>query len=187
LDTGHAGKVPAIHALGLFEPLSSRYLNLISVQVKAQVAAQVRAGQITKTLATTVDATLKSAIKKLRATGKVASNLPYGLDSLLSPSTAMFLYETDKFDPQALARALNPSTPVLLTCSNEDTQITCFEVGRIVNGLFAAGEHYDLVHLTNVDHVLKVDPTGSPANYTKNLPFSPALKVALKSFVQKNL
>jgi hypothetical protein len=34
---------------------------------------------------------------------------------------------------------------------------------------------------------LKVDPTGSPANYTKNLPFSPALKVALKSFVQKNL
>jgi hypothetical protein len=187
LDTGHAGKVPAIHALGLFEPLSSRYLNLISVQVKAQVAAQVRAGQITKTLATTVDATLKSAIKRLRATRKVASNLPYGLDSLLSPSTAMFLYEADKFDPQALARALNPSTPVLLTCSDADTQITCFEVGRIVNGLFAAGEHYDLVHLTNVDHVLKVDPTGSPANYTKNLPFSPALKVALKSFVQKNL
>jgi hypothetical protein len=56
-----------------------------------------------------------------------------------------------------------------------------------VNGLSAAGEHYDLVHLTNVDHVLKVDPTGSPANYTKNLPFSAVLKAALKEFVQKNL
>jgi hypothetical protein len=41
--------------------------------------------------------------------------------------------------------------------------------------------------LTNVDHVLKVDPTGAPANYTKDLPFSPVLKVALKEFVQNNL
>lgn len=187
LDTGHAGKVPPIHALGLFEPLSSRYLNLISFQVRAQIAALVQAGQITKTVAATVDARLKSVIMKLRATGKVAPNLPYGLDSLLNLGTAKFLYEADKFDPQALARAVDPSTPVLLTCSNADTQITCFEVGRIVNGLFAAGEHYDLVHLTNVDHVLKVDPSGSPANYTKNLPFSPVLKAALKKFVQKNL
>lgn len=51
----------------------------------------------------------------------------------------------------------------------------------------AAGEHFDLVHLTNVDHVLKVDPTGSPANYTKNLPFPPVLKAALNEFGNKNL
>ena len=187
LATGHAGSVPAIHALGLFEPLSNRYLGLISIQVKAQVAAQVKSGQISATLAKTVDATLKSAIKQIRTTGKVASNLPYGLDTVLNPGTAKYLYETDKFDPQALASAVSPSTSVFVTCSNADTQVTCAEVGRIVSGLSTAGNGYDFVHLTNVDHVLKVDPTGSSTNYTKNLPFSPVLKVALKKFVEKNL
>jgi len=187
LATGHAGSVPAIHALGLFEPLSNRYLGLISIQVKAQVAAQVKSGQISATLAKTVDATLKSAIKQIRTTGEVASNLPYGLDTVLNPGTAKYLYETDKFDPQALASAVSPSTSVFVTCSNADTQVTCAEVGRIVSGLSTAGDDYDFVHLTNVDHVLKVDPTGSSTNYTKNLPFSPVLKVALKKFVEKNL
>jgi hypothetical protein len=187
LATGHAGSVPAIHALGLFEPLSNRYLGLISIQVKAQVAAQVKSGQISATLAKTVDATLKSAIKQIRTSGKVASNLPYGLDTVLNPGTAKYLYETDKFDPQALASAVSPSTSVFVTCSNADVQVTCAEVGRIVSGLSTAGNDYDFVHLTNVDHVLKVDPTGSSTNYTKNLPFSPVLKVALKKFVEKNL
>ena len=187
LATGHAGPVPPIHALGLFESLSNRYLSLISIQINTQVAAEVKSGQITATLGKNADKTLKSAIKKLRATGKVSSDLPYGLENVLSPMTANYLYEANKFDPQALARVLSPTTSVLVTCSNADTQITCGEVDRIVSGLSAAGDHYDFVHLTNVDHVLKVDPTGSPTNYTKNLPFSPVLKAALKAFVKKNL
>jgi uncharacterized protein len=187
LATGHAGSVPPIHALGLFEPLSNRYLNLISIQVKAQVAAQLKSGQISSTLASTVDTTLKSAIKQIRTTGKVAANLPYGLDTVLNPGTAKYLYQANKFDPEVLARSLPFTTAVLVTCSNADTQVTCGEVGRIVSGLSAVSHRYDLVHLTNVDHVLKVDPTGSPANYTKNLPFSPALKTALRAFVDKYL
>ena len=187
LATSHAGKVPAIHALGLFEPLPGRYLSLIGVQVKAEIAAQLKAGAITKKLAATVDTTLKTAIKHLRATGTVAPQLPYGLDTILNGSTAKFLYQADQFDPEALARAVPATTPVLVTCSSADTQVSCRQVGRVVNGLFAAGEHYQLVRLVGVDHVLKVDPTGSPANYTKELPFSPALKTALKEFVTKNL
>jgi uncharacterized protein len=50
LATGHAGAAPPIHALGLFEPLSLRYLSLITVQVQAQAAAQEKAGVITKSL-----------------------------------------------------------------------------------------------------------------------------------------
>jgi pimeloyl-ACP methyl ester carboxylesterase len=187
LATGHAGPVPAIHALGLFEPLSNRYLALVSIQVKALVAAEVKAGQISGTQGTAIDATLKSAIKQIRTTGKVATNLPYGLEGVLNPGTAKFLNQTNKFDPKVLAGAVLPSIPVFVTCSNADTQVSCAEVGRIVSGLSSAGDDYDFVHLTNVDHVLKVDPTGSPANYTKNLPFSPVLKAALKLFVQKNL
>ena len=41
--------------------------------------------------------------------------------------------------------------------------------------------------LTGVDHLLKQDPTGSAANYTEPLPFSPQLQRALRSFVQQNL
>jgi hypothetical protein len=152
-----------------------------------EIAAQLKAGAITKTLAATVDTTLKSAIKRLRATGTVAPNLAYGLDSVLNDSTAKFLYQADQFDPQALARAVPATTPVLVTCSNADRQVSCRQVGRIINGLFAAGEHYQLVRLVGVDHVLKVDPTGSATNYTKNLPFSPALRTALKKFVTKSL
>lgn len=68
LATGHAGPVPPIHALGLFESLSNRYLSLISIQINTQVAAEVKSGQITATLGKNADKTLKSAIKKLRAT-----------------------------------------------------------------------------------------------------------------------
>jgi dienelactone hydrolase len=87
LATGHAGAAPPIHALGLFEPLSLRYLSLITVQLQAQAAAQEKAGVITKSLAATFDKTLAKAVKRLRATGTVAPDLPYGLDNLLSPAT----------------------------------------------------------------------------------------------------
>jgi alpha-beta hydrolase superfamily lysophospholipase len=187
LATGHAGHVPAIHALGLIEPLSDRYLTLVSVQVEAEVAAQLKAGEISKSLAATVDATLTSAITRLRATGEVSANLKYGLATLLNASNAKFFQEADRFDPKSLARALPSATPVLVTCSTSDNQVSCLQVGRIVQGLRGAGAHYQLIQMANVDHVLKVDPTGSPVNYTKKLPFSPVLRAALKEFVAKNL
>jgi len=187
LATGHAGKAPPIHALGLFEPLSLRYLSLITVQLRAQVAAERRAGEITNSLAATVDTTLAKAVKNLRATGTVSPGLPYGLDSLLNPATAKFLHGADKFDPKRLAASLARRTPVIVTCSTADSQVSCAQVQRIVQGLHEAGASTQFVPLTGVDHVLKVDPTGSPANYTKRLPFSPVLKSALRTFVEQNL
>ncbi len=187
LATSHAGAVPAIHALGLFEPLSLRYLDLITVQVDTQVAAQVASGAITKSLGRTVDSTLAHAVKQLRSKGTVPANLPYGLDSLLSPATAKFLSEADTFDPATLAAALPAHTPVLVSCSNADLQVSCTQVQRIVTGLTHAEATTSFVQLKGVDHVLKVDPTGSAANYTKKLPFSPALRVALQRFVDEAL
>jgi uncharacterized protein len=187
LATGDAGSVPPVRAIGLFEPLSLRYLDLISVQVDAQVAAQVRSGAITKTLASTVDRTLKRAVKRLRASGTVAAHLPYGLSSVLSPATATFLSEADKFDPATLAAALPSRTRVLVTCSNADQQVSCQEVERVVTGLAKADADTTFVKLRGVDHVLKVDPTGAAANYTKKLPFSPALRAALRRFVDAAL
>jgi len=187
LATGDAGPVPPIHALGLFEPLSLRYLDLITVQVDAQVAAQLREGVITKQLATTVDSTLSRAVTRLRTKGTVAANLPYGLNGVLNPATAKFLAEADVFDPETLAAALSSHTPVLVTCSNADVQVSCAQVKRVVRGLAQANADATFVQLKGVDHVLKVDPTGAAANYTKKLPFSPVLRRALRRFVHEYL
>jgi hypothetical protein len=187
LASGHAGTVPPIHALGLFEPLSLRYLDLIGIQIDAQIAAQVKSGAISKKLASSVTSTATSVIARLRRTGKVSADLPYGLSLILSPSSATYLYQADKLDPQTVASMLRVSTPVLVTCSFADSQVTCPEVNRIVHGLTSAKAKIDFVQLSNVDHVLKVDPSGQAANYTKSLPFSSRLRSAIQSFVERSL
>jgi uncharacterized protein len=187
LATGNAGSTPPIRALGLFEPLSQRYLDLITAQVDASLTAQVRSGAITTSLETTVEKDLTVAIARLRSKGTVKANLPYGLANLLNPSDALFLSQADRFDPAVLAAHVGTGTPVLLTCSNDDIQVTCAEVNRVAQGLVASSSHVDFVHLRGVDHVLKVDPSLGGSNYTKNLPFSPQLKVALRRFVKNSL
>ena len=112
---------------------------------------------------------------------------PYGIGDDLNPTTAEFYSQTDRFDPSSLAAKLPRGTPVLISCSNADTQISCADVAHLKQGLKRAHADIDAVHLHNVDHVLKVDPTGSPNNFTLPVPFSPQLKVALAAFVRRNL
>ncbi len=77
--------------------------------------------------------------------------------------------------------------PVLVSCSDADTQVTCDDVDRLVAGLTSAGTKTDFVHLTGVNHVLKEDASRSPENYIRPLPFSAQLTAALASFVKGNL
>jgi alpha-beta hydrolase superfamily lysophospholipase len=186
LASGHSGSTPPIHALGLFEPLSQRYLDLITDQVDASLKSQVKSGAITKSLEKTVESDLKSAVTQLRDLGTVKANLPYGLANLLNPTDALFLAQADRFDPAFLAGEVAKGTPVLLTCSNDDIQVTCGEVNRVLQG-FDASAHLDFVHLVGVDHVLKMDASLSGSDYTKKLPFSPQLKSAMKTFAAKYL
>jgi alpha-beta hydrolase superfamily lysophospholipase len=187
LATGHAGSTPPINALGLFEPLSQRYLDLITVQVDASLKAQVTSGAITKSLETTVENDLKVAVTTLRTTGTVKANLPYGLANLLNPSDARFLAQADKFDPAVLASHVAQGTPVLLSCSNADIQVSCDEVNRVARGFDSSSSHLDFVHLEGVDHELKVDASLTGSDFTKNFPFSPQLKAAMSAFVVKYL
>ncbi len=180
LATGHAGPVPPIHAVGLLEPLSVRYLNLISTQVDASLSNQVKSKAITKTIAKTVKADMAKAIAQIRAKGTVAANLPYGLSGILNPADALFLSQADKFDPEVLAAQLTKHTEVFDTCSNDDNQVSCQEVDHMFDGFLKSKATLDFVYLKGVDHVLKVDSTGNA--YTKNLPFSPYLKQQLAQF-----
>lgn len=182
-----AGAIPPIHALGLLEPLSVRYLDAISDQVGAQVTAAQRTGQITAGQASTLRHALAIATTSLRTTGTVPPGLPPALSGILNPATALFLSQADRNDPAQLAAHLSPGLPVLVTCSNADVQVTCAEVRHLLAGLARAPADTDFVPLTGVDHVLKQDPTGAAANYAKPLPYSRQLQQALRGFIDRNL
>jgi hypothetical protein len=186
LATGASGTTPPIKALGLFEPLSQRYLDLITTQVNASLQAQVKSGAITTSLQKTVQSLLAKAVTRLRTKGTVAMNLPYGLANIFNPANALFLRQADRYDPAKLARQLK-NTAVLLTCSNDDIQVTCAEVDRVEGGLKDGGLTYDYVHLKGVDHVLKVDSSLTGSNYSKSLPFSPQLRNKLARIVSTYL
>lgn len=149
--------------------------------------SQVKSGAITKTLEKTVEKDLATAITRLRTKGTVKANLPYGLASLLNPTDALYLAQADQFDPAELSAKVAKGTPVLLTCSNDDIQVTCGQVDRVAEGLIVSSAKVDFVHLLGVDHVLKVDASLTGSNYTKKLPFSPKLQSALSEFVAKYL
>ena len=187
LATGRAGPAPPVRALALLEPLSERYLTVLSTQIEAQVGSQEQAGEITPALAGDVDRTLAGAVAQLRRDGTVPAGLPDELANVLNSSTALFLSQADHDDPAAVAAALPARTPVLVSCSDADVQVSCAEVSHLLTGLHAADARVDMVHLTDVDHVLKVDPSGSAADYSEPLPFSPQLETALAQFVQRTL
>jgi len=182
LATGHDGPVPPIHAVGLLEPLSVRYLNLISDQIDASLSAQVKSKAITKSLEKTVKGIAAKAILQIRTKGTVAVNLPYGLANLLNPADALFLSQTDKYDPDVLAAQLAKHTEVFDTCSNDDIQVSCKQVDHMFNGFIKSKVTLDFVYLMGVDHVLKVDASKTGNDYTKSLPFSPYLEKQLTQF-----
>lgn len=185
--TGHAGAVPPVRAVGLLEPLSERYLTIISAQVEAQVTDQLDEKLISPQVATAVRGELAAAIASLRAHGTVKANLPYGLSGLLNPTTAKFLSEADKYDPATLGAQLGRGVGVLVSCSNADIQVSCAEVDHLVAGLRRSKASVTVVHLDGVDHVLKVDDSRSSTGYGKPLPFSPQLEAALRRFVAAHL
>jgi hypothetical protein len=182
LATGGAGAAPPVHALGLLEPLSLRYLDVITEQVDASVTKQQQAGQITAAVADQVRAALNAAVQSLRTSGAVPANLPYGLGTLLTPATARYLSEADRIDPAQLAAALRPGTPVLLSCSDADIQVSCTDVDHLATGLDRGGAAVDRVRLAGVDHVLKEDASRTGANYGQPLPFSRQLESAVRAF-----
>ena len=95
----------------------------------------------------------------------------------------VFTVEADKIDPVALAAKVPAGTPVLLTCSDSDSQAKCDAERPLIDAL----KHTALtvVELKGVNHVLRDDPTDNIANYAKQDPLSPQLVSALDEFVGK--
>ncbi|WP_221192975.1 hypothetical protein [Mycolicibacterium iranicum] len=161
---------PKIHSLGLFQPLPGRYLDIITQRVTA--------GGSPETVAT-----WRSAVEEIRTRGTVSDKLPDGLNSIVNPGNIKAVVEADKIDPLALAAAIPAGTPVLLTCSDSDSQARCEAVQPLVDEL----RHTDLtvVQLKGVNHVLRDDPTDNIANYASGDPLSEQVTDALDAFVER--
>ena len=181
-DDTSAG-APTIHSLGLLQPLSARYLDLITGRVNADVAAAVRSGAKTQQQADEVLGAWQAAVAQVRSSGTVADKLPEGLSAIVNPGNVKAVAEADAVDPLDLAARIPAGTPVLLTCSDSDAQAPCSGVDPLARAL--AHTDLDLVRLKGVNHVLRDDPTDSIANYAKKGPLSPQLTDALTRFIAK--
>ena len=161
---------PKIHSLALFQPLPGRYLDIITNRVRGDASAQ--------TLTTWL-----AAVDQIRTKGTVPDKLPEGLGAIVNAGNVKAVVETDKIDPLALAAKIPAGTPVLLTCSDTDSQAKCDAEQPLIDAL----KHTALteVQLQGVNHVLRDDPSDSVANLAKQGPLSPQVAGALDVFVSK--
>lgn len=174
---------PPIHSLALLQPLSARYLDLISGRVADDLEAAVQAGAKTTGQAQAVTDAWRAAVAAARAGDTVPADLPDGLSAILNPGNVKAVTEADAIDPLELAARIPAGTPVLLTCSDSDGQADCADV----RALAAALAHTDLqfVELSGVNHVLRDDPTDDITRYASGEPLSGQLIAALDGFVDR--
>ncbi|WKG06802.1 hypothetical protein [Mycolicibacterium sp. HK-90] len=161
---------PKVHSLALFQPLSGRYLDIITNRVRAGATPEV----LTAWLA---------AVDEIRTKGTVPAKLPEGLGAIVNQGNLKAIIEADKIDPLQLAAALPDGMPVLLTCSDSDAQANCESERPLIDALGHTA--LTLVQLKGVNHVLRDDPTDSIANYGKPGPLSPQVVDAVGGFVGK--
>ncbi len=202
LAAGKAGPAPPLHALGLLEGLSRRALDVLDEQVRPQVAAAQRAGQVTAAQAADVLRRFAALMRSLRSTSTVPAGLSLAgavspaalatplfsqLSTFFSPATGVLSSEEDRYDPAHLGAKLRANLLVLATCSGADAKVSGADVAHLVTNLNKARVNLDFVHLSGVDHELMQLPSRSTAAASATLPFSTKLQDALRAFVAQNL
>lgn len=163
-----SASAPRVHSLGLLQPMPGRYLDIITNRVTADGSPETVAAW-------------RAAVEEIRSKGTVPTTLPDGLGSIVNPGNVRAVVEADNIDPLALAAAVPAGTPVLLTCSDADSQARCESMQPLVDAL----QHTTLtvVEFDGVSHVLRDDASDSIANYANQGPLSPQLVAALDDFV----
>jgi hypothetical protein len=174
---------PRIHSLGLLQPLSARYLDLITGRVDADLEAAVRTGAKTPAQAEQVRAAWRAAVAQARTAGTTPAKLPDGLSAILNAGNVKAVVEADAIDPLDLAARIPAATPVLLTCSDSDAQANCADMKPLAAAL--AHTALQFVEFSGVNHVLRDDPSDNVSGYAKKAPLSPQLVAALDEFIAK--
>ena len=181
--TDTAPDAPKVHSLGLFQPLPGRYLDIITARVRTSIDADVASGAKTRQQGDDVVSTWNAAVEEARTKGTAPAKLPEGLGAILNPGNVKAVVETDVIDPLALAAKVAPGTPVLVTCSDSDSQAGCASEKPLTAAL--AHTALTVLELKGVNHVLRDDPSDNVANYSKQDPLSAQLVTGLDGFVGK--
>ncbi|MFF5567883.1 alpha/beta hydrolase family protein [Streptomyces sp. NPDC012623] len=145
--------------LALLQPQAIRLLDLVTLQLKAQVAEATRQGQFTPEQQRAVNTAIDAAVISLRERRPVdTTGLPPAIAQLFEAfqgPNARFVLSDDAVYPPDTAAALRPGTKVLLTCGTNDAQVPC----ATTNALTTALRHAHTggpgrVVLPEVDHLL---------------------------------
>ncbi|MFJ2218036.1 alpha/beta hydrolase family protein [Streptomyces sp. NPDC101062] len=150
---------PRPTGLALLQPQAIRMLDLLALQLKAQIAEATRQGQFTPEQQRAADAAIDAAVISLREHRPVeTTDLPPAVARLfeaLQGPNARFVESDDAVHPPDTAAALRPGTKVLLTCGTNDAQIPCATTNALKTALrHAHAGGPGRVTLPGVDHLL---------------------------------
>ncbi|AZS84975.1 alpha/beta hydrolase [Streptomyces griseoviridis] len=150
---------PRPAGLALLQPQAIRLLDLVALQLKAQIAEAARQGQFTPEQRRVVDAAVDDAVTALRENRPVdTTDLPPPVARLFEAfqgPNARFVRSDDAVHPPDTAAALRPATKVLLTCGTNDAQVPCATTDALTAALRRARTGGPArVALPGVDHLL---------------------------------
>ncbi|MFS8198089.1 alpha/beta hydrolase family protein [Streptomyces sp. CWNU-52B] len=150
---------PRPAGLALLQPQAIRMLDLVALQLKAQIAEATRQGQFTPEQRRTIDTAIDAAVAALREHRPVeTTDLPSPIARLFEAfqgTSARFVDSDDAVYPPDTAAALRPGTDVLLTCGTNDAQVPCATTNHLTTALrHARAGGPGRVVLPGADHLM---------------------------------
>lgn len=150
---------PRPTGLALLQPQAIRMLDLVALQLKAQIAEATRQGQFTPEQQRAINTAIDAAVTSLREHRPVeTTDLPAAIAQLFEAfqgPNARFVESDDAVYPPDTAAALRPGTKVLLTCGTNDAQVPCVTTNALMTALrHAHAGGPGRVALPGVDHLL---------------------------------
>jgi alpha-beta hydrolase superfamily lysophospholipase len=169
---------PRPAGIALLAPQSLRLLNHIQAQIGRQLAAAVRARQLTTARQRQITAAMVRAVADLRAHRPVdPARLPAeltGIFTILQGVNLRYTFSDDALDPAVVARRVPAGIRALLACGGADEQVTCADTTGIVTAWRGRTTGQGRLALPGVDHFLSV-----PA---RQFVLAPSVLVALHDF-----
>ncbi|WIX88198.1 alpha/beta hydrolase [Amycolatopsis sp. DG1A-15b] len=160
---------PRPAGLALLQPQAIRLLDLVALQLHAQIAEATRQGRLTPEQQRAVDAAVDAAVTALREHRPVdPTGLPPAVAQLFEAfqgPNGRFVDSDDAVYSPDTAAALRPGTRVLLTCGTNDAQVPCATTDALTAALRRAHTGGPgRVPLPGVDHLLHdADHPNTPA------------------------
>ncbi|WP_420309285.1 alpha/beta hydrolase [Streptomyces sp. YS-B37] len=150
---------PRPAGLALLQPQAIRLLDLVELQLKAQIAEATRQGQLTPEQQRTINAAVAAAVTSLREHRPVdTTDLPPAIAQFFAAFqnlNARFVESDDAVYPPDTAAGLRPGTKVLLTCGTNDAQVPCVTTNALTTALrHAHTGGPGRVTLPAVDHLM---------------------------------